>query len=113
MMTGLARDGGLYLPESIPQMARADIAAFIHAASAHVRVRVAAGSKEAAASALAVTERESALAGIITGHPDMLRLLDVVRKVAADLGSLSSPDAIRAKLAELLPVAKAQLVDEV
>jgi threonine synthase len=27
MMTGLARDGGLYLPEIIPQMARADIAA--------------------------------------------------------------------------------------
>ncbi len=27
MMTGLARDGGLYLPESIPQMAPDDIAA--------------------------------------------------------------------------------------
>jgi hypothetical protein len=38
---------------------------------------------------------------------------DVVRKVAGDLGSLSSPDAIRAKMAELLPVAKAQLMDEV
>jgi threonine synthase len=27
MLTGLARDGGLYLPESIPQMSHADIAA--------------------------------------------------------------------------------------
>ena len=27
MLTGLARDGGLYLPESIPQMSKADIAA--------------------------------------------------------------------------------------
>ena len=38
---------------------------------------------------------------------------DVVRKVAGDLGGLSSPEAIRAKMAELLPVAKAQLMDEV
>jgi hypothetical protein len=37
---------------------------------------------------------------------------DVVRKVAADLGTLSSPDAIRAKLADLRPVAKAQLMTE-
>ncbi|NUB43756.1 DUF1476 domain-containing protein [Fertoebacter nigrum] len=38
---------------------------------------------------------------------------DVVRKVAGDLGALSSPEAVRAKMAELLPVAKAQLMDEV
>jgi len=38
---------------------------------------------------------------------------DVVRKVAADLGGLSSPEVIRAKMAELLPVAKAQLMQEV
>jgi hypothetical protein len=38
---------------------------------------------------------------------------DVVRKVAADLGTLSSPDAVRAKMTELLAVAKAQLIDEV
>ncbi|MFM2391792.1 MAG: hypothetical protein RLZZ437_3347 [Pseudomonadota bacterium] len=38
---------------------------------------------------------------------------DVVRKVAADLGTLASADTIRAKMAELLPVAKAQLMDEV
>lgn len=37
---------------------------------------------------------------------------DVVRKVAADLGSLSSADAVRAKMAELLPVAQAQLMTE-
>lgn len=37
---------------------------------------------------------------------------DVVRKVAADLGSLSSADAVRAKMAELLPVAKSQLMQE-
>ena len=37
---------------------------------------------------------------------------DVLRKVAADLGSLSDPAAIRAKMTELLASAKAQLVDE-
>jgi hypothetical protein len=38
---------------------------------------------------------------------------DVVRKVAADLGALASADEIRAKLAELLPQAKAQLMAEI
>ncbi len=38
---------------------------------------------------------------------------DVVRKVAGDLLGKVSADDIRAKLAELLPVAKAQLMDEV
>ncbi len=37
---------------------------------------------------------------------------DVVRKVAADLDDLSSPEEIRAKLAELLPLAKAQVMSE-
>ncbi|OJY33688.1 DUF1476 domain-containing protein [Gemmobacter sp. LW-1] len=37
---------------------------------------------------------------------------DVVRKLSADLGDRASADAIRAKLAELLPVAKAQLMSE-
>ncbi|WP_170357709.1 DUF1476 domain-containing protein [Ruegeria arenilitoris] len=37
---------------------------------------------------------------------------DVVRKVAADLGDLSSPEEIRAKMAELLPEAKAQVMSE-
>lgn len=38
---------------------------------------------------------------------------DVVRKLAADLGDRVSADQIRAKLTELLPVAKAQLLNEV
>ena len=38
---------------------------------------------------------------------------DVVRKLAADLGGKASDDEIRAKLAELLPVAKAQLMSEI
>ncbi len=37
---------------------------------------------------------------------------DVVRKVAGDLGDKSTPDAIRAKRAELLAVAKQQMVNE-
>jgi hypothetical protein len=37
---------------------------------------------------------------------------DVVRKVADDLAGHASADDVRAKLAELLPIAKAQLMDE-
>ena len=37
---------------------------------------------------------------------------DVVRKVAADLDGKASADDIRAKMAEMLPVAKQQLMDE-
>lgn len=37
---------------------------------------------------------------------------DVVRKVAGDLAGKASADGIRAKMAELLPVAKAQLMSE-
>ncbi|MHA6324086.1 DUF1476 domain-containing protein [Roseivivax sp. CAU 1753] len=37
---------------------------------------------------------------------------DVVRKVAGDLGDKSSPEEVRAKMAELLVVAKGQLVNE-
>jgi hypothetical protein len=37
---------------------------------------------------------------------------DVVRKVAGDLGARSSAEAVRTKMAELLNVAKAQLVNE-
>ncbi|MFN3577020.1 MAG: DUF1476 domain-containing protein [Tabrizicola sp.] len=37
---------------------------------------------------------------------------DVVRKVVADLAGKASADEIRAKLKELLPVAKAQLMSE-
>jgi hypothetical protein len=38
---------------------------------------------------------------------------DVVRKLSADLGTLASADLIRAKMAELLPIAKAQLMTEI
>lgn len=38
---------------------------------------------------------------------------DVVRKVAEDLKGKVGADEIRAKMAELLPVAKAQLLDEI
>ena len=38
---------------------------------------------------------------------------DVVRKLAGDLGDKAGTDAIRAKLAELLPVAKSQLMSEI
>lgn len=38
---------------------------------------------------------------------------DVVRKVVADLAGKASADEVRAKLAELLPVAKAQLLSEI
>jgi hypothetical protein len=37
---------------------------------------------------------------------------DVVRKVAADLDGKASADDIRAKMAEMLPMAKQQLMDE-
>ncbi len=37
---------------------------------------------------------------------------DVVRKVSGDLGSLSSDEEVRAKMAELLPEAKAQVLSE-
>ena len=38
---------------------------------------------------------------------------DVVRKIVADLAGKASADEVRAKLKELLPVAKAQLMGEV
>jgi hypothetical protein len=38
---------------------------------------------------------------------------DVVRKVVADLAGKAGADEVRAKLAELLPVAKAQLMSEI
>ncbi|MDP5336167.1 MAG: DUF1476 domain-containing protein [Paracoccaceae bacterium] len=38
---------------------------------------------------------------------------DVVRKVAADLDGLADADTVRAKMAELLVVAKAQLMSEI
>lgn len=37
---------------------------------------------------------------------------DVVRKLVSDLGAKATADEVRAKMAELLPVAKAQLMTE-
>lgn len=58
---------------------------------------------EAAAYAMTVVEADFEEAGIE----------DVVRKVAADLGDKASVDQIRAKMAEMLIVAKAQLMTEI
>jgi hypothetical protein len=58
---------------------------------------------EAAAYALEVVSADFEEAGIE----------DVVRKLVGDLGDKASADLIRAKMAEMLPVAKAQLMSEV
>ena len=58
---------------------------------------------EAAAYAISVVEADFEEAGIE----------DVVRKVAADLAGKASADDIRLKMAELMPVAKAQLMSEI
>lgn len=58
---------------------------------------------EAAAYAMTVVEADFEEAGIE----------DVVRKVAADLNGKASADEIRAKMAELLITAKAQLMTEI
>ena len=57
---------------------------------------------EAAAYALEVVSADFQEAGVE----------DVVRKVAADLAGKAGADEVRAKMAELLPVAKAQLMSE-
>ena len=57
---------------------------------------------EAAAYAVEVVKADFEEAGIE----------DVVRKVAEDLAGKASADVVRAKMAELLPVAKAQLMAE-
>ncbi len=58
---------------------------------------------EAAAYAMEVVSADFEEAGIE----------DVVRKVAGDLAGRASADDVRAKMAAMLPVAKAQLMDEV
>jgi hypothetical protein len=58
---------------------------------------------EAAAYAMSVVQADFEEAG----HED------VVRKVAADLDGKAGADSVRAKMDELLPVAKAQLMDEI
>jgi hypothetical protein len=58
---------------------------------------------DAAAYAMTVVEADFEEAGIE----------DVVRKVAADLAGRATADDIRAKMAEMMPVAKAQLMTEI
>ncbi|MDO8883225.1 MAG: DUF1476 domain-containing protein [Pseudotabrizicola sp.] len=58
---------------------------------------------DAAAYAITVVQADFEEAGIE----------DVVRKVAADLGDRASADDIRAKMAEMMPIAKAQLMTEI
>jgi hypothetical protein len=58
---------------------------------------------EAAAYAVTVIQADFEEAGVE----------DVVRKVAADLAGHATADDIRAKLVDLLPLAKSQLMDEV
>jgi len=49
---------------------------------------------------------------VVTADFEEAGVEDVVRKLAADLGDKASAEVIRAKLAELLAVAKAQLMAE-
>ena len=60
-------------------------------------------AEDAAAYALEVVNSDFEEAGIE----------DVVRKVSADLGDKASADVIRAKMAEFLVTAKAQLMTEI
>ena len=68
-----------------------------------------------AAGLMGKTEDEAAayVAEVIASDFEEAGIEDVVRKVAGDLGSKSSADAVRAKMAELLPVAKSQLMSEI
>ena len=49
---------------------------------------------------------------VVASDFDEAGIEDVVRKVATDLAGKASPEQIRAKMAELLPIAKAQLMTE-
>jgi len=50
---------------------------------------------------------------VVTADFEEAGVEDVVRKLACDLGDKASAEVIRAKLAELLAVAKAQLMAEI
>lgn len=67
-----------------------------------------------AAELMGMTMEESAsyAASVVKADFEEAGHEDVVRKVAGDLGGLSSPEAIRAKMDELLIVAKTQLMEE-
>lgn len=49
---------------------------------------------------------------VVSADFDEAGIEDVVRKVAGDLTGKASADDVRAKMAEMLPVAKAQLMSE-
>ena len=49
---------------------------------------------------------------VVASDFDEAGIEDVVRKVAADMAGYASADQIRAKMAELLPIAKSQLMNE-
>ena len=57
-------------------------------------------------------EAETYAKSVITADFEEAGHEDVVRKVAGDLGGKSDADTIRAKRAELVLIAKQQLVDE-
>ena len=58
-------------------------------------------------------DAEAYATSVVMADFDEPGIEDVVRKLTADLGDRASADTIRAKLAELLPVAKAQLMAEI
>jgi len=68
-----------------------------------------------AAGLLGKTEAEAAAyaSAVIKADFEEAGHEDVVRKVAADLGDLATPDVIRAKMDALLVEAKAQLLTEI
>lgn len=68
-----------------------------------------------AAGLLGKSEAEAAeyAMSVVSADFEEAGIEDVVRKVAADLAGKASADDIRAKMAELLPVAKAQLMEEI
>lgn len=58
------------------------------------------------------TEAEEYAVAVVKADFEEAGHEDVVRKVAADLGDKSSPEEIRAKMADLLVEAKAQIMGE-
>lgn len=57
-------------------------------------------------------DAQAYVAEVIAADFEEAGIEDVVRKVAGDLGAKSSADEVRAKMAEMLPVAKSQLMSE-
>jgi hypothetical protein len=58
-------------------------------------------------------DAQAYVAEVIAADFEEAGIEDVVRKVAADLSDKASADEVRAKMAELLAVAKAQLMTEI